>query len=106
MEDRTRKLCELLSKAGAVVSFSKDCVSGLVGGMCRCWRCRAVAPDEQEPGWERVARLVSKGHEAELFLEIRIARSKIDVVGSQPSSQETANQNPGNGEPYAPVRGN
>lgn len=78
MRDLVGELCELLPKVGAVVSFSKDCRSGLVGDMCRCWRCRAVEPDEQEPGWERVAYLVSLGFQAEFNLNLRIARSEIE----------------------------
>ena len=90
MDNHFRELCELLSAAGPAVSFSKDCVSGLVGDMCRCWRCLSVEPDEQEPGWERVASLVTKGYQAEFDLELRIARSGIDAAGGQPSSRETA----------------
>ncbi len=97
MEDLGRYLCELLSEVK--VTFSKNCVSGLIGDMCRCWRCRGVEFDEQEPGWARVASLVSKGYQAEFSLELRISRSEIDVVGSRPSSQETAKPSPGSVSP-------
>ena len=45
MSDAWKTLCALLKESGAVVTFSANCCSGIVGVLgkhrrCQCWRCR------------------------------------------------------------------
>ena len=49
MTNAIQKLCELLEKSGTVVTFSKNCISGLVTD-CACKRCmveRGETPTEE-----------------------------------------------------------
>lgn len=75
MSDASERLAEILEEIGAEVTFSMNCISGLVGReTCRCWRCRGVEPSEEEPGWERLAQLASEGFRAETRQALRLAR--------------------------------
>lgn len=77
MSEATRQLCEILAEIGAKVTFSANCISGLVGrDTCRCWRCRSVHPEDEEPGWERLAELATEGFHAETRQRIRLARER------------------------------
>ena len=85
MSDTLKDLCDLLAESTLTLTFSKDCVSGLIGRkMCRCWRCRKVEPEEQEPEWERVAELVTTGFHAEMDLKIRAQRERLAATAAAP----------------------
>ena len=56
MSDLIRELCDAINEAGATISFSKNCVSGIIGrDKCRCWRCRGVEPEAEAEAWEAEA---------------------------------------------------
>jgi len=70
-DDFTRELCDIIGEHG--FTFSRHCVSGLVGReICQCWRCRGVEPEAEAPKWARAAQLISQGHAAEQDRERRI----------------------------------
>ncbi len=76
-DDLLKELCDLLDEAGATVTFSANCVSGLIGReVCQCWRCRAVEPGEELEGWDKAAKLISRGHSAEVAHQLRLRRYK------------------------------
>lgn len=37
-----QEFCKMMEESGAVVTFSRNCISGLVSD-CGCWRCRKSA---------------------------------------------------------------
>lgn len=74
MTETVRELCAALNEAGATFTFSKDCVCGLVGeSVCQCWRWRGVEPEEQLPGWDKAAALITEGWRAR---ELQNARAR------------------------------
>ena len=60
------ELCDILDEAGVTVTFSQYCRTGLVGDLCRCWRCRKLPkPDQGTPEAEaekREAELIDRAH--------------------------------------------
>lgn len=57
-----RELCDLLAEAGATVTFSAHCRSGVIGKLCRCWRCRGESgPTADESAAARDAKIADLG---------------------------------------------
>lgn len=72
-----RQLGEILEEIGATMTFSINCISGLVGrDTCRCWRCRGVDAGEEEPGWARLAELAKEGFYAEQRQQARLRKAR------------------------------
>ena len=63
---KVAELCDILRKSGAVMTFSRHCRSGLIGDMCRCWRCRGLGKPQfaEDPIVEREARLADRAFNA------------------------------------------
>jgi hypothetical protein len=70
----TELLCDLLDEAGARVTFSKNCRSGFVGDLCGCWRCRKVAPADEDPATAREAALIDRAERTARSLYARFAK--------------------------------
>lgn len=50
-----------LARAGKVrISFSANCVSGLIGDWCQCWRCRSRRGERYDEETEAWAARVSR----------------------------------------------
>lgn len=64
-KDSLAQLCERLKGAGATMTFSQHCRSGLIGDMCRCWRCRGLDKAlGRELGSARDAKLADRAFKA------------------------------------------
>jgi hypothetical protein len=59
---------ELLPEGNYIISFSKNCCTGLVGDKCQCWRCRKVKGLEPD---EDLAREIKDNAEAEHKISMR-----------------------------------
>jgi hypothetical protein len=58
-------LCEQLQSAGAKITFSRNCCSGIVsalgdGSVCQCWRCRDKRGQPADDSTEAAAAELSK----------------------------------------------
>lgn len=71
----------------------------------RQWYPSAVLPDMAR-AQELLGVLSARSPTRLEVREVQPWETFIDAAGGQPSPQETTDQNPGNGEPYAQVRGN
>ena len=58
-------LCEEMERAGAKVTFSRNCCSGIVGllkdgSVCQCWRCRKGRGEGYSAETELIAEALSR----------------------------------------------
>lgn len=61
------------------ISFSANCVSGLIGReTCQCWRCRGIDPLEELSGWGRASMLISRG-----FCEEQRNRRRVKATATK-----------------------
>ena len=66
--DSISELCRLIDEAGLTVTFSANCRSGLIGDLCRCWRCSWDPPDQEHPEAHRDALAADRAYGAGLGL--------------------------------------
>lgn len=81
--DPIRQLCDLLEEVGAVVTFSAHCRSGVIGDLCRCWRCRGEdGPTADESAAERDAAIADRsaryGREVEAPMIARAEAREVE----------------------------
>jgi hypothetical protein len=90
MSKSVEGLSELLEGCGLEVTFSPNCVSGCVGReSCRCHRCRGVAFEDEEPGWPRMAELITEGGRAEMMRQLRgVEAARLSADRSCPDCGE------------------
>ena len=74
---RLKELCELIDSAGGKLTFSANCVSGVIGcDQCQCWRCRCVPVEDEDPEWKSVAARHSADFHRKMLKQFR-SRSEI-----------------------------
>lgn len=78
-------LAALIDEAGLTMTFSANCRTGLVGGLCRCWRCAGVDPDDEDPVAARDAEAADRAYKA--GIGIGMARGQ-DYRSSPSASKE------------------
>jgi hypothetical protein len=87
--DAIAELDALLNLLNALGTFSQHCRSGVVGDLCRCWRCRGEQkPTSDEAKAERDALLIDKARDWSSVAMVdrrrrasRRARSQLDDRG-------------------------
>jgi len=84
----TEELAELIN---VPFTFSAHCRSGIVGDLCRCWRCRGEKePTKDESAAARDAQLVDRGKTWRLHIGAALSRQIAALVlptrGAQPEA--------------------
>lgn len=84
------QLFVLLEEAEVHATLSMYCRSGLIGDLCRCWRCRGErGPSEDEVAAERDAALADRAWTAGRLIERELVKGDellqawtVDLEGS------------------------
>lgn len=88
-------LLVLLAEAGVDVSLSVYCRSGIIGDLCRCWRCRGErGPTSDETRAERDAEIVARAMRFQQGLDAWLDTSRGSTRGSAPPSDEAVTETP------------
>ncbi len=79
--NRLKELCELIDSAGGKLTFSANCVSGVIGcGQCQCWRCRGVPVEDENPEWKDIAARHSTEFRRKILESLRQSRSGSEIT--------------------------